>query len=357
MDFAEPGAAASLMRYRSAPGMLLAGHLADEADGDEAATTEKALARFLSGNSSCLTSETRGHFRTTGEEKEEPTQNPQRGGQFAATSSSMMYGTMTAGEGGVGMDAAAGTTHAIGGLVRHSSSPAGLFSHLTVDNGFSLMRNINCEPAAGSRLRTQLSFPSQASSTCRLPQIPENLEEGGLANGRSSGRCGYTPGFPGVSWDDSQIVSENVSAVQRRDLDCKVMPPGFNISRPQNGDPFVHRGHGLAHQFSLPKTSSEMAAVEKLLQIHDSVPCKVRAKRGCATHPRSIAERVRRSRISERMRKLQELVPNMDKQTNTADMLELAVDYIKDLQKKVQALAESRSSCTCGSRQKSHPSS
>ncbi|KAF3785668.1 Transcription factor [Nymphaea thermarum] len=213
---------------------------------------------------------------------------------------------------------------------------------------------MNCETAAGSRLRTQLSFPSQASSTCRLPQIPEmaasSLEEGGLANGRSSGRCGYTPGFPGVSWDDSQIVSENVSAVQRRDLDGKVMPAAFNISRPQNGDPFAHRGHGLSHQFSLPKTSSEMAAVEKLLQIHDSVPCKVRAKRGCATHPRSIAERVRRSRISERMRKLQELVPNMDKQTNTADMLELAVDYIKDLQKKVQVRDKqwtNHTDCTC----------
>jgi hypothetical protein len=33
------------------------------------------------------------------------------------------------------------------------------------------------------------------------------------------------------------------------------------------------------------------------------------------------------------MRKLQELVPNMDKQTNTSDMLDLAVDYIKDLQR------------------------
>lgn len=31
--------------------------------------------------------------------------------------------------------------------------------------------------------------------------------------------------------------------------------------------------------------------MEKLLE--DSVPCRVRAKRGCATHPRSIAERVR----------------------------------------------------------------
>ncbi|KAG8633437.1 hypothetical protein MANES_18G104700v8 [Manihot esculenta] len=51
--------------------------------------------------------------------------------------------------------------------------------------------------------------------------------------------------------------------------------------------------------------------IEKLLE--DSVPYRVRAKRGCATHPRSIAERVRRTRISDRIRKLQELVPNMDK--------------------------------------------
>uniref|UniRef100_A0A9I9DQV0 BHLH domain-containing protein n=1 Tax=Cucumis melo TaxID=3656 RepID=A0A9I9DQV0_CUCME len=74
--------------------------------------------------------------------------------------------------------------------------------------------------------------------------------------------------------------------------------------------------------------------MEKLLE--DSVPCRVRAKRGCATHPRSIAERVRRTRISDRIRKLQEVVPNMDKQTNTADMLEEAVEYVKFLQKQIQ---------------------
>lgn len=46
-------------------------------------------------------------------------------------------------------------------------------------------------------------------------------------------------------------------------------------------------------QFSLPQTTLEMATVEKLLHIpEDSVACKTRAKRGCATHPRSIAERV-----------------------------------------------------------------
>ncbi|KAK6115508.1 hypothetical protein DH2020_007777 [Rehmannia glutinosa] len=76
--------------------------------------------------------------------------------------------------------------------------------------------------------------------------------------------------------------------------------------------------------------------MEKLLE--DSVMCRARAKRGCATHPRSIAERVRRTRISDRIRKLQELVPNMDKQTNTADMLEEAVAYVKLLQKQIEVI-------------------
>lgn len=49
----------------------------------------------------------------------------------------------------------------------------------------------------------------------------------------------------------------------------------------------------LTHHLSLPKTSAEMATMEKLLHLQDSVPCKIRAKRGCATHPRSIAERVK----------------------------------------------------------------
>ena len=56
---------------------------------------------------------------------------------------------------------------------------------------------------------------------------------------------------------------------------------------------------------------------------------------------------VRRTKISERMRKLQDLVPNMDKQTNTADMLDLAVDYIKELQNQVETLSESQAKCTC----------
>ncbi|KAL2329401.1 hypothetical protein Fmac_022828 [Flemingia macrophylla] len=81
--------------------------------------------------------------------------------------------------------------------------------------------------------------------------------------------------------------------------------------------------------------------------LEDSVPCRIRAKRGCATHPRSIAERLRRTRISHRIRKLQQLVPNMDKQTNTADMLCEAAAYVKFLQKQIEQLSEHQRRCKC----------
>lgn len=50
----------------------------------------------------------------------------------------------------------------------------------------------------------------------------------------------------------------------------------------------------MMEQYGMPHQPIGMASVERFLQLQqDSVPCKVRAKRGCATHPRSIAERVR----------------------------------------------------------------
>ncbi|XP_035816480.1 transcription factor bHLH130 isoform X3 [Zea mays] len=222
-------------------------------------------------------------------------------------------------------------------LIRQSSSPAGFLDHLNMENGYGAMLRAGMATAdslagGGSRLKGQLSFSSRQGSL--MSQISEmDSEEVGGSSPEASGGGGrgYIPGYPmGSGWEDSSaLLSDNLSGVKRpRDSS----EPGQS---------------GLTHQFSVPKTSSEMATIEKFLQFQDAVPCKIRAKRGCATHPRSIAERVRRTKISERIRKLQELVPNMDKQTNTSDMLDLAVDYIKDLQKQVKVLKESQDNCTC----------
>ncbi|MCE2055694.1 hypothetical protein HAX54_043197 [Datura stramonium] len=132
----------------------------------------------------------------------------------------------------------------------------------------------------------------------------------------------------------SSSVDVSQSAKRAREGDSESSPR--KLSSQLKGEPSGQlRGSG----------GSLDAEMEKLMD--DLVPCKVRAKRGCATHPRSIAERVRRTRISDRIRKLQELVPNMDKQTNTADMLEEAVEYVKFLQRQIQELTEHQKKCTC----------
>ncbi|KAM3276193.1 hypothetical protein ACQJBY_044531 [Aegilops geniculata] len=192
-----------------------------------------------------------------------------------------------------------------------------------------------------ARLKGQLSFSSRQGSV--MSQISEMVSEelgdgdsGGDEAGSNGAGYGGIPGYPvvapssGAGWDEpspspspSLLTSDGLSGPAAK-------------RRPRDG-----AARQLKPQFSLPagskpSPSPEIAAIEKFLQFQDSVPCKIRAKRGCATHPRSIAERVRRTKISERIRKLQELVPNMEKQTNTSDMLDLAVDYIKELQMQVK---------------------
>ncbi|KAI3740011.1 hypothetical protein L2E82_30427 [Cichorium intybus] len=208
-------------------------------------------------------------------------------------------------------------------LIRQSSSPAGFLSSLNAETGFTGMRDAE-KTISSNRLNNHISFSSMSSSSSTfLPQIAENKET-----------------------NDSTFRSLK----RTRDGDSKMFPSSITLDI-ENGTR-ENYSPSLVHHMSLPKTSSEMAAAEKFLRFEqDSIPCKIRAKRGCATHPRSIAERVRRTRISERMKKIQALFPDMDKQTSTADMLDLAVQYIKDLQKDLKTLNNARARCTCSRKQ------
>ncbi|MFS8023228.1 putative transcription factor bHLH family [Helianthus anomalus] len=152
----------------------------------------------------------------------------------------------------------------------------------------------------------------------------------------------------GLSYSTSRFMPQiagNENNVLKRSRD--------GVSKtPQNVETRNHTPN-LVHHMSLPNTSSEMALVDNFLQFQpeSTVPWRTRAKRGFATHPRSIAERVRRTRISERIKRLQELFPDIDKHSNTADMLDMAVEYIKNLQKELQTLNDARARCQCSSKQ------
>ncbi|KAE8723820.1 Transcription factor bHLH77 [Hibiscus syriacus] len=65
----------------------------------------------------------------------------------------------------------------------------------------------------------------------------------------------------------------------------------------------------------------------------------VRARRGQATDSHSLAERVRREKISERMKFLQDLVPGCNKVTGKAVMLDEIINYVQSLQSQVEFLS------------------
>ncbi|KAI3774790.1 hypothetical protein L1987_49352 [Smallanthus sonchifolius] len=81
------------------------------------------------------------------------------------------------------------------------------------------------------------------------------------------------------------------------------------------------------------KEKSKISEVQKPDYIH------VRAHRGQATDSHSLAERVRREKISERMKYLQDLVPGCNKITGKAGMLDEIINYVQSLQKQVEFLS------------------
>ncbi|CAJ1978164.1 unnamed protein product [Sphenostylis stenocarpa] len=249
-------------------------------------------------------------------------------------------------------------------LIRQKSSPAGFFSNYSVDNALRDVASFRgCDASNGrgitstSGLHSTLNFSSRPSScSTRMPKIAENGNEGVEANCVESRNLrndngntkSYMPSFTTDFWDGSAF-----SAPTTASNNGEISFSTSNAMDIQDAD-FGYQKVGLIHHLSLPSSSSRMATMEKLYQIQGAVPCKIRAKRGFATHPRSIAERERRTRISERIKKLQDLFPKSDKQTSTADMLDLAVEYIKDLQKQVKMLTDTRAKCTCASNQKQY---
>ncbi|KAL1188218.1 Transcription factor bHLH75 [Cardamine amara subsp. amara] len=65
----------------------------------------------------------------------------------------------------------------------------------------------------------------------------------------------------------------------------------------------------------------------------------VRAKRGQATDSHSLAERVRREKINERLKSLQHLVPGCYKTMGMAVMLDVIIDYVRSLQNQIEFLS------------------
>ncbi|XVF63337.1 hypothetical protein PTKIN_Ptkin09bG0079700 [Pterospermum kingtungense] len=223
-----------------------------------------------------------------------------------------------------------------GGLARFRSAPATWLE--------ALLEEEEEDPLKPNQLLTQLLTANSTTSTSQNPvPFPNSDDPTGLfeptgnfhrQNSSPADFLGNSSAAASDAYFSSYGVPANYEYLSSP-MDVSSKRPGELDTQhpPTKLQPQLVKGEHSG-QISSGLSNLVDVSMEKLLE--GSVPCKVRAKRGCATHPRSIAERVRRTRISDRIRKLQELVPNMDKQTNTADMLEEAVEYVKYLQRQIQ---------------------
>ncbi|XP_059295814.1 transcription factor bHLH130 [Lycium ferocissimum] len=352
-----------LLRFRSAPSSFLENFIDGVGNNGNMVTEDKGLVpkfnlaalnnQLVSQNS--LDSKVFANLSSSSSNSQLPPQYPRQNTTTAHVGSNMDGGGYRVMGSLLGSNNQQGQNKLASNLMRQNSSPAGLFSHLNSQNGYATLKggaggyrmangaNVDSSPSS-SRLKDHFIFPSGTpSSLGMLSRISEVDNESSIATAPDDENMG----FPFTSWSDSSQFQETITG-HKRELDNEGSKLFANAQMEELGN----RPPILSHHLSLPKTPADIAAMEKLLHFQDTIPCKIRAKRGCATHPRSIAERVRRTRISERMRKLQELVPNMDKQTNTADMLDLAVEYIKGLQKQYKVLADCRANCKCSAMQK-----
>ncbi|KGN66149.1 transcription factor UNE12 [Cucumis sativus] len=163
-----------------------------------------------------------------------------------------------------------------------------------------------------------------------------NLEQGFLRQERF--REEVDGGHNSNSNNNASSSSTASSGITERDSSMQHMTslfPTFGHLQTQQlrPPPPLH----LHQPFHNQTNTGTVAAIPQPPQVRP----RVRARRGQATDPHSIAERLRRERIAERMKALQELVPSCNK-TDRAAMLDEIVDYVKFLRLQVKVLSMSR---------------
>ncbi|XP_042519408.1 bHLH transcription factor RHL1-like [Macadamia integrifolia] len=212
-----------------------------------------------------------------------------------------------------------------------------------------------------SRLRQhQISGNSSTGKSMMLQQhllLSRGVGGGGIASSPTAAQGGEHGLLPlpltlgSADSSDSRLLVDR----SRNDVDFKSptgqgsvqgLYNGFTGSlartvQTANQQHFHHPQSGsISNQsFGAPSTGMNQAAPASGGQAQPRQ--RVRARRGQATDPHSIAERLRRERIAERMKALQELVPNANK-TDKASMLDEIIDYVKFLQLQVKVLSMSR---------------
>ncbi|XP_021728403.1 transcription factor bHLH74-like [Chenopodium quinoa] len=150
---------------------------------------------------------------------------------------------------------------------------------------------------------------------------------------------------------DGRAVGVSPNGKRKRDSESPSPTNETTDGDPQkdhSSDVSGQKGHDDQKKRNEPNAVANSSSAQAGKQVKDGSQSEeapkqnyihVRARRGQATNSHSLAERVRREKISERMRLLQELVPGCNKITGKAVMLDEIINYVQSLQQQVEFLS------------------
>ncbi|WJX47891.1 hypothetical protein P8452_34529 [Trifolium repens] len=130
-------------------------------------------------------------------------------------------------------------------------------------------------------------------------------------------------------------VTQKVSSMEKK----RRVRNKSSLSSPLSKDAKEGRGKKQKKSSGEEKKKEEKKDQKKNVEEAPTGYIHVRARRGQATDSHSLAERVRREKISERMKVLQQLVPGCDKVTGKALVLDEIINYVQSLQNQVEFLS------------------
>ncbi|XP_075521293.1 transcription factor BEE 3-like [Primulina tabacum] len=159
---------------------------------------------------------------------------------------------------------------------------------------------------------------------------------------RLSDDTGKSESFPGLYMQDNSSVVVLPAATNqtisnennRREKKRKAIVANTPHSTSANSSPQVSANGKMAKNNSRKGKKVKNTENEKPREV-----VHVRAKRGQATDSHSLAERVRREKINERLRCLQDIVPGCYKTMGMAVMLDEIINYVQSLQNQVEFLS------------------
>ncbi|KAL6543735.1 hypothetical protein OROGR_010232 [Orobanche gracilis] len=233
-----------------------------------------------------------------------------------------------AGSGSVGQ--AVGFSCFDGGHFSRIVNPFGVIDPLDHNSHLGLMQKPN-EAIVGNELRTSIREVSTENFTRPNNVVKNGVDVLGAQSDHEAEFSGGREEFDGTGGD---LFRKEIGLKKRKrteQVDEKKTVNNENNESQEPADEFKEKGDQNPSPTGNPDGKGSDPPKEEYIH--------VRARRGQATNSHSLAERIRREKISDRMKFLQDLVPGCSKLTGKAVMLDEIINYVQSLQRQVEFLS------------------